>query len=262
MFEARSRMGRIALQVVLTIMVLPFLFPLIAMVQGSFAGEGWGNYAKVIAVPGFPLFFRNSAIIAACTIVIVYAVSLLAAFGFSKLRIGAREFFFWLILVCSTLPEVVLLTPLFVTASATGLYNTYWAVVLPAAALRIPFAVLLARSFIDGIPNELFEAARMDGAGSISAFWNIVVPLSRPIAAAIVIFTLLASWNDYLLPLVFLQDPSTQTVTLIPQFFVGQFTNDQTKVLASAVLTAIPTVVAYLFLQRLFERGLSAGAIK
>ncbi|MCX2750064.1 carbohydrate ABC transporter permease [Arthrobacter sp. MI7-26] len=262
MFEARTRLTRVILQVVVTVLVLPFLFPLAAMLQGSLAGEGWGNYAKVLAVPGFGLFFRNSAIMALATIVIVYIVALLAAYGFSKLHIRGREIYFWLLLACLTLPEVVLLTPLFVTATNLGLYNTYWAVVLPLAALQIPFAVLLARNFLNGIPNELFEAARVDGANAFRAFWYIVIPLSRPIAAAIVIFTLLASWNDYLLPLVFLQDPDVQAITLIPQFFVGEFSNDQTKVLASAVITALPEVLAYLLLQRYFERGLAAGAIK
>lgn len=262
MFETRTRGGKVVLQVVITLLVLPYLFPLIAMVQGSLSGQGWTNYVRVLQVPGFFLFFRNSLIISACTIAIVYAVTMLAAFGFSKLHIRGREFYFWLLLACLTLPEVVLLTPLFVTTTDLGLYNTYIAVILPLAALQVPFAVLLSRNFIDGIPNELFEAARVDGANSARGFWYLVIPLTRPIAAAIVIFTLIGSWNDYLLPLVFLQDPSTETITLIPQFFVGEFTNDQTKVLASAVLTAIPEVVAYLCLQRLFERGLSAGAIK
>jgi len=262
MFEVRSLRAKIILQVVVTLLVLPYLFPLVAMVQGSLSGEGWTNYVKVIQVPGFILFFRNSAIIAVCTIAIVYVVTMAAAYGFSKLHIRGREVYFWLLLACLTLPEVVLLTPLFVTATQIGLYNTYASVILPLAALQVPFAVLLTRNFVNGIPNELFEAARVDGANSVRGFWYLVIPLTRPIAAAIVIFTLIATWNDYLLPLVFLQDPTTQTITLIPQFFVGEFTNDQTKVLASAVLTALPEVIAYLSLQRLFERGLSAGALK
>ena len=134
--------------------------------------------------------------------------------------------------------------------------------ILPLAALQVPFAVLLTRNFINGLPNELFEAARVDGANSLRGFIHLVVPLTRPIAAAVIVFTLVAAWNDYLMPLVFLQNPELQTITLVPQFFVGEFSNDQTKILASAVITAIPEVVAYLSLQRLFERGLSAGAIK
>jgi raffinose/stachyose/melibiose transport system permease protein len=262
MFEGRTRRDKAILQIVLTVLVLPFLFPLIAMVQGSLAGAGWQNYLTVLAVPELPLFFRNSAIIALVTIGIVYVCTMLAAFGFAKLHIRGKEVLFWMLLATLTLPEVVLLTPLFSTVATVNLYNTYWAVILPLAALQLPFTVLLARNFVDGIPHELFDAARVDGARTLKGFWYIIVPLTRPIAAAIIVLTLIGAWNDYLLPLVFLVEPQTQTITLLPQFFVGQFSNDQTKVLASAVITAIPEIIAYLGLQKLFERGLSAGALK
>jgi multiple sugar transport system permease protein/raffinose/stachyose/melibiose transport system permease protein len=262
MFEARTWRGRTALQVLATVLVLPFLFPLVVMVKGAFAGDGVHNFTAVLAVPGFARFFVNSVVIAAGVIVLVYVVTTMAAFGFAKLHIRFREVYFWLLLACLTLPEVVLLTPLFVTAVRLGLYDTYWAVILPLAALQVPFAVLLTRNFLNGLPDELFEAARVDGANSLRGFRYLVIPLTRPIAAAVIIFTLIAAWNDYLMPLVFLQTPDMQTITLVPQFFVGEFSNDQTKILASAVITAIPEVVAYLCLQRLFERGLSAGAIK
>jgi raffinose/stachyose/melibiose transport system permease protein len=262
MLESRRLSSRIILQILLTILVVPFVLPLVAMVGGSLAGAGWGNYLTVLSVPELPLFFRNSALIALATIVIVYTFTMLAAFGFAKLYIHGKSVFFWMLIAALTLPEVVLLTPLFATMSSLNLYNTYWAVILPLSALQLPFTVLLARNFIDGIPDQLLEAARIDGANTWSAFWYIILPLTRPIGAAIIVFTLLGAWNDYLLPLVFLVDPSTQTITQLPQFFVGQFSNDQTKVLASSVITAIPEIVAYLSLQRLFERGLSAGALK
>ena len=262
MFEVRSLRGRILLQMLITLMVLPFLFPLVAMVQGSLAGDGWANYAAVLAVPGLWRFFVNTVIIAAGVIALVYTVTMLAAYGFGKLHLRGREVYFWLLLACLTLPEVVLLTPLYTTAQTLGFFDTYLAVILPLAALQVPFAVLLTRTFIQGIPDELFEAARVDGGNAIRGFIHLVIPLTRPIAAAILIFTLIAAWNNYLMPLVFLQSTEMQTITLVPQFFVGQFSNDQTKILASAVLTAIPEVVAYLCLQRMFERGLAAGAIK
>jgi raffinose/stachyose/melibiose transport system permease protein len=262
MFETRRRGQRIVLQVVVTLIVLPFLFPLIVMVQGSLKGQGWANYRAVLAVPGLGRFFINTIVIAAGVVVLVYAVTMLAAYGFAKLRIRGREFFFWLLLGCLTLPEVVLLAPLFTTALKLGFYNTYWAVILPLAALQVPFAVLLTRNFLSGVPNELFEAIRVDGATPTGVFRHLVLPLTRPIAAAVLIFTLIGAWNDYLMPLVFLQSQSMQTITLVPQFFQGEFNDDQTKILASAVLTAIPEIVAYLCLQRQFERGLTAGAIK
>lgn len=262
MFGARRLTSRLVLQLILTIMVIPYLFPLIAMIQESLSGQGWGNYQAVWAVGVVPDFFRNSAIIAAGDILIVYCLTMLAAFGFAKLHIRGKEVFFWMMLAALTLPEVVLLTPLFSTAIRVGLYNTYFSVMLPLAALQIPFAVLLARNFMASIPDDLFEAARVDGATVAGAFRYIILPLTRPIAAAIIILTLIGAWNDYLLPLVFLQSPSSQTITLLPQFFVSEFSDDQTKVVASAVITAIPEVVAYLCLQRLFERGLTAGALK
>jgi raffinose/stachyose/melibiose transport system permease protein len=262
MFEARRVSSRVILQAVLTIMVLPYLFPLIAMAQESLSGQGWGNYRAVWDTGVVPQFFRNSIIIAAGVIILVYCLTMLSAYGFSKLHIRGREIYFWMMLAALTLPEVVLLTPLFSTAIHLGLYNTYYAVILPLAALQVPFSVLLTRNFVDSIPDQLFDAARVDGAGSARIFWSIILPLTRPIAAAIVILTLIGAWNDYLLPLVFLQTPATQTITLLPYYFISQFNDDQTKVAASAVITAIPEITAYLCLQGLFERGLTAGALK
>jgi multiple sugar transport system permease protein/raffinose/stachyose/melibiose transport system permease protein len=255
-------LDKVLLQLLATVIAIPYLYPLIVMVQGSLSGEGWGNYRAVFSVGALPTFFRNSAIIATSTILIVYVLTMLAAFGFSKLHVRGKEIYFWMILAALTLPEVVLLTPLFATTLQLGVYDTYWAVILPLAALQIPFAILLTRGFVNGIPDELVDAARVDGANMFTAFRYIIVPLTRPIAAAIVVLTLIATWNDYLLPLVLLQDPAKQTVTLLPQYFVSQFSNDQTKVLASAVIIAIPEIVAYLSLQKLFERGLAAGALK
>ncbi len=262
MFEARRRSSRIALQVLVTVLALPFLAPLVAMVQGSFAGQGVGNYRKVFDTGVVGTYFRNSLLISVVTIAIVYVCTMLAAFGFAKLRIAGKEVWFWMLLAALTMPEAVLLTPLFVTASTFDMYNELIAVILPLAALQVPFTVLLARNFFTGIPTELLEAGRVDGAGIWQIFSRIVLPLTRPIAAAIVVLTLINSWNAYLLPMLMLNDPSKQVVTLLPSFFTSQYTNDQTGVLAAAVITAVPEILAYLSLQKYFERGLAAGALK
>ena len=262
MFEVRRRSSRVILQLVLFVLTVPFLLPLVQMVIGALGGIGWRNFVVVWDTGVIPTFFRNSAILAASVIAIVYVLSMTASFGFSKLRVLGKEVYFWLMLAALTLPEVILLSPLFVTATQLHLYNTLTAVVLPLAALQLPFAILLTRNYFDGIPTELIDAGRIDGAGVVQTFWHIVLPLTKPIASAVVVLTLINSWNSYLLPLVFLQDRSKQVVTLLPQFFVGEYTNDQTKILAAAVLTAIPTVLAYVLMQKNFERGLSAGALK
>ena len=140
--------------------------------------------------------------------------------------------------------------------------GTFWSVILPIAALQIPFTVLIARGYVDGIPDTLFEAARLDGASTWRMFWSMLVPLARPIAVALLVLVLINAWNAYLLPKVFLINDDMGVVTLLPEFFRRQYNDDTPKVLAAAVVTAIPTIIAYIALQKQFERGMAAGAIK
>lgn len=199
-------------------------------------GRGLYNYKAVWDTGVVPTYFRNSAIIAFGVILLVYFFSMTAGFGFAKLYIRKKEVYFWLILLAMTLPEVILLTPLFVTFQKLHMFNTLFAVILPSAALQIPFATLLVRNFDEGIPSELMEAARIDGANIRQVFTSVILPMTKPIASSIIVLTLVSAWNAYLLPLLFLQDPQLQVVTLLPQYFQGEFTNDQTKILAAGAL--------------------------
>jgi raffinose/stachyose/melibiose transport system permease protein len=263
MFETRSRSSRAWLTVLTAVLVAPFVIPLFTMVHGSLQGSGWANYLTVIQLSGFWLYFRNSIIISVGTIALVYILTMTASFGFSKLRIRNKETYFWLMMGALTMPEVVLLTPLVIAASQTGTAGTFWAVIIPLVALQIPFTVLLTRSYVDGIPDALFEAARIDGAGTWRQFWSVLVPLAKPMAVAIIVLVLINAWNSYLLPLVLLgQSEGHMVVTQLPNSFKTQYTDDQTKILAGAVLAALPEIIAYIALQRHFERGMAAGAIK
>lgn len=262
MIRTQTLKKKVVLQILLIIMTIPYLLPLVQMFLGSLGGRGFYNYVAVWNTGVVPTYFRNSILISAGVIILVYIFSMTAGFAFAKLHILGKEVFFWLILVALTLPEVILLTPLFVTFQKLHLFNTFFSVILPLAALQLPFTILLARNFDDGIPSELIEAAQIDGATTGQIFIRVILPLARPIASAIVMLTLINSWNSYLLPLLFLQNPSMQTVTLLPQYFQGEFTNDQTKILAAAVMTALPEIIAYLCMQKNFEKGMSAGALK
>ena len=262
MFEVRTKKNKILLQLILFVMTVPYLIPLVQMVLGSLGGRGLYNYQAVWDTGIVPIVFRNTAIISAAVITLVYAFSMTAGFGFAKLHIRGKEYFFWMMLIALTLPEVILLTPLFVTFQKLHMYNTLFAVILPTAALQLPFTVLLARKFNEGIPSELMEAARIDGANIWQVFTAVIIPMAKPITSAIIVLTLINAWNAYLLPLLFLQSPNLQVVTLLPQYFQGEFSNDQTKILAAAVMTAIPEIIAYLLLQKNFEKGMIAGALK
>ena len=262
MLEIRGAAGRVATQLLITVLVAPFVFPLWSMLQGSLAGDGLGNYSSVLGLPQLPAFFRNSLLIAVCTVVLVYASTMLASFALAKIPFVGKELLFYVLLLALTMPSAALTVPLFITVQRLGLLDSFVAVILPLTALAIPLNVLLARGFIAALPDELFEAARLDGCGTLRTFWHLVLPLIRPISAVVVVWTFVGAWNEYLLPLLFLQSPTNQTITQLPQFFSTQYGSDQTKIIAGAVIITLPTVIVYLALQKLFERGLTAGAIK
>ena len=141
----------------------PYVIPLVQMFLGSFGGIGFGNYKAVWDTGVIPTYFRNSAIISCAVIFLVYLFSMTAGFGFAKLQVFGKEVFFWLILAALTLPEVIFASPLFVTFQKMHMFNTFWAVILPVAALQLPFTILLTRNFDSGIPDALMEASRIDG---------------------------------------------------------------------------------------------------
>jgi raffinose/stachyose/melibiose transport system permease protein len=263
MLDLTRLRSRIGWTIGLVVIAALFAFPLYSMVQISFRGQGvLANYAAILGQPRLPSFFLTTLIIAAGTVVISYAVTMLAAYAFARLRMAGREPIFYLMLATLTLPTVALTVPLFAMVDAVGLFDNYLAVIVPLAALIVPFNLLLARSFVASLPAEVFEAATLDGCGTWGVFWRIVLPMTRPVAGVVVIWAFLAAWNEYVLALLFLQSPDRQPITLLPQFFVSELGTDQPKIVAASVVIALPIVVVYIVLQRFFERGVTAGAIK
>ncbi|MHB8687235.1 MAG: carbohydrate ABC transporter permease [Candidatus Dormibacteraceae bacterium] len=233
------------------------------MVRVAISGQGARtNFAAVLSQPLIGAFFRNSLILAAGSIAIAYACTMLASFALAKLRLPGREVYFYVILAGLTFPTVALTVPLFVSFEKVGLFNTYLAVFIPIAGLVLPFNVLIARGFIRELPNELFEAARVDGCGSAKTFWYLLLPLTGPLSAVIVVNTFLAALNEYLLPLLFLQQADKQPLTLLPSFFASEYGSDQTKIAASLIVIALPTILVYIGAQRFFERGFTGGSFK
>lgn len=260
MIPIRTRSGQIALQLVLTVMVAPFFLVLFAAIEQSFEGAGpRENYSTVLQVPGLYGFFWNSVQIAAWTVVLTYIAAILAAFALAKLRVVGREVVFVVLVLALALPPVILTVPLFVTMQKLGLFDSLWSVILPLTALSVPLSVVLARGFIAGIPDELLDAAKIDGASTARVFWHVVLPLARPVSAVMCIWTFVLAWNEYLLPLLFLQSPEKETVTLLPTYFIGQYGSDYTKISAASVMIALPTILVYIFTQKYFERGMLGG---
>lgn len=263
MFGRTTRRQQILFQVLATIIVIPFLFPLVNIVATSFEGAGVvANYTAVISKTPFLRFLGNSAIISAGTVTIVFVATMLSAYAFAKLKFRGRSVLFNMILVGLVLPAIALIVPMFSIVNALGLFNTHLAVIVPLSAVTIPFTLLLARNYLMSVPDEILEAAKIDGANTFMTLWRIVLPLAKPIIAVVVVWTFLQSWNEFFLPLLFLQSVDMQAVTQVPVYFTSTYGSDVPKIFASLVLISLPIVIAYLSLQKFFERGLTAGAVK
>lgn len=263
MLERPTLATRWIAQIAATLLVIPFLFPLVAMVAKSFDGAGFvANYSAVLTQTPLLRSTINSAIISAGVIALVYVCTMLAGYAFGKLRFTGKKLVFTAILVGLVLPTIALIVPLFIMVDRFGLFNNYLAVILPLATTIVPFTLLLARNYMASIPDEVLEAAQIDGCTSFGTLIRVVIPLAKPITAVIIVWSFLQAWNEFFLPLLFLQDESMQTVTTIPLYFTSTYGSDQPKIFAALVLICLPVVVTYLLLQRFFEKGISAGAIK
>lgn len=263
MLDVRSKTGQVFVQLFTTLAVAPFVAPLVIMFIRSTEGDGIAqNYQAVVSRPEFLIFLRNSAYIAIGVIVLTWVCAILASFALARLQIRGREVAFYVLVTALALPTAALTIPLSITMRNLNMYDQLFAVILPVAALQTAFSVFLARGFIAEIPEEILNAARVDGASTFAIFRYIVVPISLPISAVIAVWAFVGAWNEYLLPLLFLQQPDHQTITLLPSYFVGQFGTDLPKLYAATFLISLPTIVCYAAVSRFFERGLIAGSLK
>ena len=263
MFGHQKLRTRIAMQIIVTLVVIPFLLPLIAIIAESFGGQGFvNNYTAVLTKTPFLQSMLSSTIISVGVIALVYVCTMLAGYAFSKMRFTGKRLVFNAIIVGLVLPTIALIVPLFVMVQKLDLFNNYLSVIIPLATTIIPFTLILTRNYLSAIPDEVLEASKIDGCSSFSTLIRIVVPLAKPVTAIIIVWSFLQAWNEFFLPLLFLPDPTRQTVTTIPLYFTSTYESDQPKIFAALVLICLPIVIAYLALQKFFEKGLSAGAIK
>ena len=262
MFRSTKK-NRIIFQILATAAVIPFAVPLVWIVMISFSGQGpIANYTAVMTKTPILRFLLNSVIISGGTVAIVLVSTLLAAYALAKMRFQGRQLFFTAIVAGLMLPVTALIVPLYTIVRRFGMFNDFLAVILPLCAVILPMTVMLTRNYLMDIPDELLEAARIDGAGSLRVLWSVILPLAKPIIAVVVVWSFLNSWNEFLLPLLFLQDSSLQAVTQIPTYFTSTYGSDVSKIFAALVVMCLPIVIAYLSMQKLFEQGLTAGAIK
>ena len=251
------------------------LFPLFWMIAASFMTNGEATTYPPHVVPHAPtlvqyreLFVRlqlgraffSSTVIAVVSTLFSLLFNSMAGYAFAKLRFRGRERMFGLLLSALVIPAQVGMLPLFLMMKGLGLVNTYWGVIIPS--LASVFGIFMIRQFMLSVPQELLEAARIDGAGEWRIYWSVVMPLARPILATLAIFTFMTTWNDFMWPLIVLSDQSRYTLPVSIASLVGEHAQDVELMMAGSVVTVLPVLALFLFLQRYYIAGLMAGSVK
>jgi|HigsolmetaGSP12D_1036236.scaffolds.fasta_scaffold00165_11 raffinose/stachyose/melibiose transport system permease protein len=222
----------------------------------------WANYHKVWTAGHFSIYFTNSVWIAVVTVAIVLLVVLLASYALSFLNFAGKSFWNYMVVLGLLIPFDLIMIPMFFDMKNFGLLNTRWAVILPQIALSVPFSIFLMRGFMKGTPESLLEAARIDGAGEFRILFSVVTPIVKPAVISLLIFTLISSWNNFMLPTIMISDDKLRTVPLGLNAFRTKYTMDVTLTSAGAVIIALPVIVVYLVFQRRLIDGLIVGAVK
>lgn len=205
-------------------------------------------------------WMRNSLLIATGITVWHLFFDSLAGYAFAKRRFPGREVIFWLMLSTLMVPIHVTVVPLFIVTNEFNLVDTLWAVILPGTASA--FGIFLMRQYIQTLPSELEDAARIDGCSELGVFWNVILPLSMPALGALAIFTFVRHWNDFLWPLIVLTRPQNYTLTVGVANLQGEFATDYGVIFAGATLAALPMIIFFFIFQRAFVEGVRMGAVK
>jgi multiple sugar transport system permease protein len=220
----------------------------------------WDNYAEIFRIAPFARYFVNTVIVSLFVCLITLLTSAMSAYAFARLKFPGRETIFVLYLATMMIPQQVILIPNFVIIREMGLIDSLTALILTRSFL--PLGTFLLRQFFMGIPQELEEAAVIDGLGYTKRFVSIILPLAKPALVSLLIITLLLAWNDYLYPLVFIQSDSNRTLTLGLSILQGDLDIRWNLVLAATLVTVAPLVVVYLALQRFFIEGIALSGTK
>ncbi|MDT0442671.1 carbohydrate ABC transporter permease [Streptomyces johnsoniae] len=269
----RGRIALVPLYVPLCIAAFFFILPFVWMLSGAFKdpseiaaypprfipdGLGTGNFTEAAAGVSLWRYLGNSVLVAVVSTVGTLFCSTLAAFAFAYLRAPGRNLLFGLVLSTMMLPPFIILIPSYSLYQWLGWLDTYLPLTVPHfLGVGCAFYIFLLRQFFLGIPRELFEAARIDGAGRLRQYWQIALPLAKPALVTVTLFQFVASWNDFFGPLIFLTDSSKFTLPVGIRFFQGLYTTDYGALMAASCVSVLPVLLLFLVAQRFFVQGIA-----
>jgi alpha-1,4-digalacturonate transport system permease protein len=261
--------------VLLTVISLIIIAPVVWFVLASFKDltelgarpphilpKDWAfsNYSEAFKMYNYMRYFSNSLIVTVAATLLTLLINSMAAYAFAKYNFRGRDGFFVLTLAMIMIPLQVILIPIYLVVSSMGLVNTYWGMIIPAAAT--PTGVFIIRQYMLSIPDELIESARIDGAGEFRIFARIVLPLARPALAVVAIFSILWRWNDFIWPLLIAQDEKLYTLPVALALLNGQLFVPENIVLAMSVMSIIPVLFMFVFMQRQIIQGIAQTGLK
>lgn len=225
----------------------------------SFAVE---NFSNAWSRGNFSTTFLNSVVISLIKVPLGLLISAMAAYALARVKLRFGKPLLLFMLFGAMIPFQVMLAPIFTVVNGFGLIDTYPGVILPYLAFGVPYQVFILHGFFRGVPNELSEAAIVDGASHFTIFARIFLPVSLPVLAALLILDFVATWNEFAMALVLLQDKNMWTLPLGLMSFQGQFLDDYSQLNAAIIMTVFPAIIVYMIFQRYFVSGLTSGAVK
>jgi multiple sugar transport system permease protein len=220
------------------------------------------NFPRAIVQSNFPRYFVNTVGLEIAVLAGTVLSCSLVAYSFARIPWPGRDAVFVLVIATIILPPQVTVIPLFILFRSLGWINTYLPFVVPAFLASSPISIFLIRQYMRTIPGELSDAGRIDGCSEFRIFWNIILPLCQPALAAVAIFTFVATWNDFLHPLIYLQKGELRTVAVGLFFFQNESGVDLTKLMAASTVTLLPVLIVFAAFQRYFIQGITLTGLK
>lgn len=267
--------GRIVLYAFLVFFLIVALVPFVWMISSSLKSSTdvftipmhwipetfrWENYVEIWQKVPLLTYFKNTAVVAVVVTFMQILTSSFAAYAFAKMQFKGRDLLFMCYIGTIAVPWQVYMVPQFIMMRNIGLYDTLWSLVVLQSFSA--FGVFLMRQFYLGIPNELSEAARIDGLSEYGIWARIVLPLAKPAIATLCIFTFVNTWNDYMGPLIYLTSDLNKTIQVGLRRFIQAYTADYNLIMAASLCSLIPVTVVFLFLQRYFIEGIATTGLK
>jgi multiple sugar transport system permease protein len=219
-------------------------------------------YVAILTDPEKVRFFINSYVVSLSVTVLTLVVAILAAYAFSRFEFRFKRPLNMIIVSVQAVPPITLLIPYFGLVVTLGLYNTYPGLILTYMVFTLPYAIIMMTGYFNTLPRELDEAVRVDGAGSMTALWRILVPIAVPGIVSVGVYTFMIAWNEYLFALTLTKTQDMRTVPIGIQLLMGQHSYEWNEMMAMSILGSVPVLVLFLFFQRYFIGGLTSGSVK